>query len=388
MSTVLDVPIVAVAPADAIAPGWTDGRQIFIRADLSPRERRTVLRHERAHLWLDHFPRRGRLDPRVWRLSTDLEIARNIYDSGDLETIEAPRSRLAGAIVASSLGVPEGLVLAEEIYDWLVAHPPAEQPRTCCSDGAPSSDGDGDPSSDGDGDPSSDGAPSSDGDGDPSSDGDGDPSSDGAPSSDGDDGRASALAECRRTLDRAEAVAAAEAAAAASSMLRQRPPTLPSLIDAALRQAIASAPSYRRPSRRDDAADVILRGRVSAPRTPRCEIYVDRSGSFEPAKTAAATARLQALLRRYRGSVRADVVFFGNGRLMTADPQRGTGNTPYDLVVARIAGHRPELAIVVTDDDPVGVIGSIPRETKVVVVPIGCAHTRLAAALRCAEATA
>lgn len=368
MSVALAAPIVEVAPGSGPAPAWTDGTSIFLRADLSARERRTVLRHEQAHLWLDHFPRgarrraQGALDERAWQLACELEIARQIYDQRDIDTITMPRSRLAGAILPDSLGVPSEIREIEPIYLWLVEHPPADAPAPACCH-APGESGErGD---------------------------DGFPGEPGEPGDDGAPGSASRAAmtsrDARDALDRAEGRAGAQAATETAA-LRQRAPTLASEIDAAGRPALASFPSYRRPSRRAEGNDLLLRGRATVARTPKVEIYVDRSGSFASAKTRAAESAVTTILRRYRGSVRADVVYFGAGALTTTDPLVGRGDTPYDLVLARVRATRPALVVIITDDDPVPPdTGALPAGTRAIVVPIDCARTRLAPAIGARE---
>ena len=170
------------------------------------------------------------------------------------------------------------------------------------------------------------------------------------------------------------------AAACAYDRLKNRAPSLTEAVDAALRVRIEREKSYRRPSRRH-LEDVISRGSISVPRPPLVEIFVDRSGSFTPEKTAVAEQQLALLLSRYGATIRSDVWFFGNGKLTATDPGGGGGDTPYPLVAQHIASSMPKLAIVITDDDPAGAVGAVDQRVMVLCVPVGCRNTSLAKAI-------
>lgn len=332
-------------PIDVIgAPGKTDFVRIYIGSELNKDEFRTTLRHEQAHVWAGHNRRRpDDARPDLWQIACEMEIARTIYDDRDIANITAPRSRLAGGYLPRSInGLPEHMVLAEQIYEWLLDQPENELSLRgkCCA----------------------------------------------CQLGDAEESEASGLIaspeEAREQLDSDEASRESQlAASAAYSLARDRPPSLTGAVDAALRVRVEREKSYRRPSRGREHEDVILAGAISTPRPPLVEIFIDRSGSFTPDKTAAAELQLGKLLSRYGATIRADVWFFGDGKLVSDDPGGG-GNTPYDLVARHISLTSPKLAIVITDDDPVDPsITRINKTTTVLCVPIGCVQTSLAHAL-------
>lgn len=319
------------------APGFTDFVSIFLAQELNADEYRTCLRHEQAHVWAGHNRRRpDHCHEEQWKIACEMEVARNIYDAEDIANITAPRSRLNGAYLPSSIdGMPPEMLLAEDIYEWLLAHPQKQQ-KCGCSTHCDHSD-------------------------------------------DADDGQEPVpMAAIREKLDADEAASRSEAAAKSAYIAaRNRPPSLTECIDAALRYRVVSEPSFRRPARRQ-SSDHISKGRVSTPRPPLVEIYVDRSGSFTPEKTSYAERTLRSLLARYSSSIRYDVWFFGNGALVADDPGGG-GDTPYHLVAEQINRSRPRLAIVITDDDQAGEIER--PAVDIICVPIGCKHTSLAIAI-------
>lgn len=330
-------------PMDIIgAPGKTDFTRIFIASELNRDEYRTTLRHEQAHVWAGHNRRRpDNAEDKLWAIACEMEIARTIYDERDLVNISAPRSRLAGGYLPDSLeGLPDSVILAEEIYDWLLDRPEYETPARlkCCACRCENGD-----------------------------------------TEDGAEGLTATAA--REQLDADETANESQiAAAGAYAAILTRLPSLTDAVDAALRVRVEREKSWRRPSRRHENSNVILAGAVSTPRPPLVEIFVDRSGSFTPDKTAEAERQLKVLLSRYGATIRADVWFFGNGKLEPSDPGGG-GDTPYHLVAKHISLTTPRLAIVITDDDPVDSSVNRIKHTAILCVPVGCRCTALAVAL-------
>ncbi|NKJ21976.1 hypothetical protein [Dyella sp. SG609] len=327
------------------APGKTDFVRIYLASELNKSEYRTTLRHEQGHVWSAHNRRRPKeAIQELWVIACEMEIARTIYDQTDIDNINAPRSRLAGGYLPGSIkGLPDDVVLAEDIYEWLVTHPEQKPSMQCCGCGM----GDGDSSD-----------------------------------SEEIDGGAVSIA-AREKLDSDERQKESQVAAEASyALLKNRTPSLTCAVDAALRVRIERERSYRRPSRRYDNVSLLPAGSISTPRPPLVEIFVDRSGSFTPQKTRMAEQRLKELLARYGSSIRSDVWFFGNGKLSDKD-YGGGGDTPYQLIPAHLQSTKPKLAIIITDDDPVSDrIGQVDRSTSVICVPIGCDCTNLARVLR------
>jgi hypothetical protein len=269
-----------------------------------------------------------------------MEIAKTIYDDIDIENINAPRSRLSGGYLPDTLAnMPVGIILAEDIYEWLLQQSENEIPDVECTCSCTCN-------------------------------------SDRDEESDQPD--ASTMVEsARAALDDIDKVGDAQAAVTSNyNHLKNRTPSLTDEVDAALRVRVERERTHRRPSRRD-SPNVILPGAVSIPRPPLVEIFVDRSGSFSSDKTAQAEIRLKKILAKYGASIAADVWFFGNGRISASDI-RGGGDTPYHLIAQHLAVSLPKIAIVITDDDPVEnsikpVLGPV-----IICVPVGCTSTNLA----------
>lgn len=334
-------------PRDIIgAPGKTDYVRIYIASELNKSEYRTVLRHEQAHVWAAHNRRRPKdAKHKLWAIACEMEIARTIYDRADIENIRAPRSRLAEGYLPDSIdGLPTNLSLAEDIYEWLLENYKQDQPHglKCCSCDHSNNDDVGEEEVDG----------------------------------------KLLVIKVRQKLDEDETARESQIAAdRAYVWIKNRQPTLTHAVDAVLRVRIERERSHRRPSRRNHETDVLLPGAISKPRPPLVEIFVDRSGSFSPSKTAMAESRLRELLDRYGATIRSDVWFFGNGQLSAVD-LGGGGNTPYELIQQHLEITKPKLAIVITDDDPVSPkMCAVDRCITVLCVPIGCARTNLANAL-------
>lgn len=334
-------------PQDVIgAPGKTDFVHIFLAEELNGREYRTTLRHEQAHVWARHNCRRPlQVDAKLWIIACEMEIARTIYDDIDLDTIMTPRSRLAGGYLPDSIQeLPNDVVLAEDIYAWLLQNPDVKCTSEPCSCDMHIMDEDG---------------------------------------SEKVESPSQLIASAREALDDIEVKSSAQNKISKSMEdIARRPPSLIEAVDAALRVRIERERSYRRPSRRENHGGLLYVGAISTPRPPLVEIFIDRSGSFSPEKTREAEQSLELLLRRYKASIRQDVWFFGDGRLSSTDIPGG-GNTPYGLIVNHVIQSSPKMIIVITDDDPVGdlVTSRIPKNVSILCVPIGCAHTQLARAL-------
>ncbi len=337
MTTLTAAPVVRKHLCTMPSPGYTDFTRIYIASELNASEYRTALRHEQAHVWSRHNMRRPEsAQEREWEIACEMEIARSIYDALDIATINAPRSRLRGGYLPDTIAdLPPGLLLAEDIYQWLLHHPQEEAVENMCSCScAGEAQGEGEPA---------------------------------VPAHD-----------IRRHLDEMEAVqASAEAAASAYRSIMLRTPSLTEAIDASLRVRIVRESSYARPSRRQ-IAGIILRGRKTTPRPPRVEIFVDRSGSFTPQKTSAAEDKLRLILARYGGCIQHDVWYFGNGSIR-ADGAESGGDTPYALVAQHLLLSQPKIAVIITDDDACPDLPKMPPHTQIFCVAIGSNATCVAA---------
>lgn len=337
-------PVIQKPMASIGAPGMTDFVNIYIASELSKPEYRTTLRHEQAHVWAGHNRRRPKdVQIKQWKIACEMEIARTIYDAQDVDNINAPRSRLSGGYLSNTVkDLPPELCLVEDIYAWLLEHPQEDEKSIACICGCNfSADDEYKPI-------------------------------DAAP--------AALVSSAREKLDTDEVAEKSQISATSTyKTICNRPPSLTEAVDAVLRVRVERERSYRRPSRRGEK-DVIMPGSVSRPRPPLVEIFIDRSGSFTPEKTAQAEANLRRLLSCYGASVKADVWFFGDGVLIDTD-QGGGGDTPYHLISQHLAVSMPKIAIIITDDDPVGGHVTRIKGPSIICVPIGCASTKLAVAL-------
>lgn len=349
-------PVVFRDPSTMPAPGYTDGKNIYVADNLSRKERDVVIRHEQGHIWLWHFRRRklaevhfgDKFAPESWVLAQELEIARVLYRPEDERVVTAPRSRLNGGVLADTGNVPPKLLTVEEIYDWLVANAePAEAACNCCRPGQ------GDEADPQDGEPYD------------------------IPSLVAD------AIQAAKEYDQAQK-SSQLTTDVAKSLASPKPPSLASELDAVLRTRVVRERSFRRPSRRPSNG-YIVRGAISTPRPPRITVYVDRSGSFDPSKTKLATERLHQILARYGASIRFDTFFFGDNRISQTDPGSGSGNTPYQLVVDQINAEQAEMAIVITDDDSADGITPVFDARRMTVMACGSDRTSLAKVAGCRE---
>jgi predicted metal-dependent peptidase len=293
---------------------------------------------------------------RLLNIAFDLEIAKHVYTPEDNDLIRTPRSPLAGGITTADCDKYPNCVYAEEFYEELkreldvVLERMSKQANDIVDALAKSTTEDNQTS---------------------------DISID----------ISVEIEKTKQNVDQLKRAVTQQAAAqqAQKNVDEFRPPkpTLASEIENTVRFKLGRFKSYRRPPKLELNNDLLFRGTLLRRKAAKIIVYVDRSGSFSPDKTAQATTALNDLLRKYRGSVAGDCIFFNDG-LMHVDPGAGGGGTNYQAVINDIATANPELAVVITDDDSANIIIP-PRLGKVLVVRIGCAYTNLAAALTCAE---
>lgn len=325
------------------APAYTDFVKIYVDEALSAAEENVAIRHEQAHIWCEHNlrSRKDRVDE-IWRVSCELEIARNIYTVEDIAVISRPRSRLSGGYLPSSINeLPEEIILAEEIYDWLINNQDKMlQKQSFCSCSCISENEE----------------------------------------------------EKVQTDEPGELVSAAKEADEKNEIQKQiqenisskiktvkhRQPSLADELDALLRHRIVRERSYRRPSRRTGDESIIEKGLYSSQRRPLIEVFVDRSGSFDGTKTSIAETVLKMVLLKYNVQIKYDVFFFGNDKLSPNDFVGG-GNTPYHLIVKHIEKTQPKIALVITDDDAAHST-KIKAKTNIMCLPVGARSTKFAAA--------
>lgn len=357
-------PIIKKPAHEMPAPGYTDFVNIYITENCTPIEQEVLIKHEQAHIWLCHNTRykeminnlQDSFSAENWNLACDLEIARNIYNESDIDVIKRPFSILKSGIVPDSVpDLPDELLYCEEIYEWLKANPQDTPQQQMC--GTKSDNELPDETEDLQGDITIENV-------------------------------AQAVDEIKQELANAQARSeAAEKTALALDELKSRKPSLASEIDAQLRVRAERVRCYRRPSRRNPSFDenFLPKGRATFAKSPHVEVFVDRSGSFCPQKTAIAESKVKTILDRYGLSIQHDVWYFGDNKLSSKDFQGG--NTPYHLILEHINNTVPKVAIVITDDDFCKELAPPPKVTQMLVIPVGCDHTSFAQKANATEVT-
>jgi len=336
-----------------ISIAYTDYSKVYISDTLAGQQRKTAIKHEKGHIWLQHQNRGLNLDRKLWNIAADLEIAKQLYTEKDIDAINEPRSSLAGGITKEHCEKYPLAEYAEEFYQELLKER---------SSNLVSHDGDAN-------DQASEGQPGE------------------QPSEQPSEQPPEELVKkAKEKADKEDE----EADAAASLQQQQRSiqgfappkPSLASLIDRHIgRSKVSRAQSYARPSRRQSSDDMILRGHKAKPKTPRITVYVDRSGSFNPDKTAQSMGKLAECLLKYRGRAEYDVLYFAD-HLMHIDPCRGSGGTNYQPVVDQIAADQAEISVIITDEDSAEGVRVPTNMPAVIVVPIGCSSTSIGTILR------
>lgn len=333
------------------SPGYTDFRYIFISRSLSALQADIMRKHASCHIWLLHNLRKPKnADLKLWGIATDVEIALNIYTENDEFIINRPRSLLKDVITRQNLpdGLPDGLVYAEEIYEWLAAQPIAKQLNFPKSH-----------------------------DGDANDYGGGEDEQEEISNKPQD-----LISQARDYCEELERASEDKARSATSrqqveefqkQVEEQRKFTLHGALEAELAAcfAVRRKTSYRRPKRRENP-DFIQKGVVKIRNRPHIIVYCDRSSSFDENKTRTATERVKDICKKYRANVRVDVLYF-NDQIMEDDPLQGEGGTNYGAVRDSIQKHNPEIAVVITDDDPCESLE--PVNARVLVIPVGSSRT-------------
>lgn len=368
----------------ATPPGYTNWSAIYISDQAKGAQRRTLIRHEKAHIWLDHQRRIRELakggkpiDHKAANIAADMEIAIHIYDQADLEAITGG-GLLADGILPKDARelLPDGEYM-EQFYAALIAKPESERPTSHDADHnppTPDQQDDQDQQEQQDGQGQGQGQPDQ-GDDQDQQDGNVPTVHSPDPAQSVAQGKERAetderLKRCAVSLQRAQAMAKA---------YKPPRPSLGSELQAALsRIGTKRERSYRREARREGVdPSLATKGRALSPSAPRVTAYVDRSGSFNASKTAQSEQALDRAMAKYRGRIRLDSVYFSD-EILDHDPGRGVGGTNYQCVIDAINRDRSAVSVIITDNDTNWDL-NIPRGLgKILIIPIGCATTWLA----------
>lgn len=336
------------------AIAYTDFSAIYLSWSLTGDELETARIHELSHIWLQHQIRLEKIensivkvDRMIWNIATDLEIAKYIYSDSDNFQITKPRSLLSGGITTNHLKDFSG-EYAEEFYQELLKN----TKNIMISFDASGND------------------------------------FDKKQEEEKQEGNIPEVIEdaIKKSLEEKEISNQQKTKEQLHKAVLDFKPPKPSLaseIDRAFgRNKIVRVSSYRRPSKRE--GDFLLKGTVSKKKSARFTLYVDRSGSFDANKTSRATQKLADIIRKYRGKVEQDVIYF-NDTLLTKDPLIGGGGTNYQAVVFDIVKNNAELNMVITDDDSCVDFEDI--KPKILVIPVGCTATDFARKTHSLEVT-
>ncbi len=335
------------------AIAYTDFTKIYLSWSLTGKQLEVARIHELSHIWLGHRLRlqtlkeeKGEVNHTLWNIAADLEIAKHIYTPEHNKTIKAPFSFLKNCITTEDTEkyVSE---YAEGYYDELLEEKQDQQEGK-------SFDGDGNDFS-------------------------------GEDSKEGTESKEEVVAKAKST---AEEFMEKQAERSKCEQLHEKmksfnppKPSLASEMDMVFgRTKLSRVSSYRRPNRIE--SEFIIKGEVSKKKQPKLTVYVDRSGSFDDSKTLSATRRLEEVMKKYRGRILHDTIYF-NDKLLKLDPKEGDGGTNYEAVIDYIMTNKSELNVVITDDDFCPDFqGKLP---KTIVIPVGCKNTVFAEKTRSVE---
>jgi predicted metal-dependent peptidase len=341
------------------APAFTDHSHIFICKEADNGDRSLLLRHEQAHIWLNHKTRKPdceNLDRAVWTIALEMEIARNFYTKEDEARINRPFSALKGGYVSDTFKkMPPEIKMAEDIYQWLIDNPDERPDVTnfcVCRDCDENEGNEGD---------------------------EGNEESESSPS-------AKDIEEIEDGLKKIALDVTSEKYN--KQLLEKKKPSLASEIDYILRSKKVRNRTFMRESRRQ-VEGVILKGARKLKKSPRVEIFVDRSGSMSGEKTGASVEKLKRILRKYKASVRNDVFYFSSGKIYSHDIPPNGGN-PYPLVMAHIEKSKPQIAVIITDYDLEETADLKPlshSETKILCVPVCAERTAISHLIGAKEVT-
>jgi len=320
------------------APAWTKHGVIYIKESASPAERKVLLRHELGHILYRHTEQAEKLKhhPELSNIAGDGEIAISLYDQDDLDVMNAPRSMLKNAITPEWVekNAP-GCATYVEIYDHLKKNSiEIDVPAFCKMSQEASSQN----------------------------------------SSKRSNGSITPR-EVKEILKKLESSLEQQATYKQAETRRAVAPRrgIEDAFTEIATEALARIPSYRRPARRGD--DSFLRKGKSVKLTrPKVTVYVDRSGSFTPEKTADAEKALTDLAERYSAIVDMDTFRFSDCVYRGESNTLGGRGTNYIGVAAHIIQEQPRLAIVITDNDSCETLPELPAKTKIYVKVIG-AHS-------------
>lgn len=328
------------------APAWCENGVIYIREGASEDEQRVLLRHELGHLLLRHVAKAtaNKWDPQLANTAGDAEIALALYDDLDEAIINLPRSVLKGGITKEwAHKHAPGANTFEEIYEMLKQNQ-TPAPATHCIHAE-------------------------------------------MHANDEDKNNIEVDAEGISDEDLRQVIKKLESSISKQQQHHKlcQAPTLArqkgfkDIVADIAREAIMRESTFRRPSRRSSDPSLLKKGVRTKKTRPRVTVYVDRSGSFTPDKTAEAEKQILEIAYRYRAKLNIDFLYFSDKISDVSDNIAG-GGTNYRAVANHIIKHQPRMAVVITDDDGCETLPPIPKSVQVCARLIDCTSAPFAAA--------
>jgi len=329
------------------APAYTDFTAVYVSNSLSASEEKTALKHERAHIFLQHNCRMKKLENKILaNIAGDLEIAYHIYNDEDDLSITLPRSLLAGGIRKKDCDKYPDCIYMEDFYKKLLEE---KESNLKSHDAAANILND----------------------------------SEGELSEDVESIVNKAIKQINDSIDADEIEKKQQEVQAIINNFKSPKPSLASeLLSVFGRNKLKHKRSYRNPDEFENNNDFFKKGWITEKRKPKLNIFVDRSGSFDESKTVLATKKLDECLMKYRGRISRDVFYF-NHMLMGIDPKVGHGGTDYKQVIDKINTDAADLSIIITDNDPCN--SELGPKAKTIVMPIGCSTTSVGAKFNLVE---
>lgn len=338
------------------AVAYTDFSKVYISTCLSHEEELTAIKHEKGHIWLQHYLRQKIFKPQsfeLWNVAADMEIARYLYNDLDEHVINAPRSNLKNGISKKDCDKYPHCQYAEDFYNELLKE---NENKLNSLDGEANE---------------------------RMREKHDNQDLDSEEIEDIKEIIKKAIAQSEKEQERLENKKSIEIAQKKTDHFLPAP-SLAGEIDKYLGRAKRErVPSWRRFSKKESENGLIIKGKACHKRVPKITVYVDRSGSFNSEKTFQATNCLKKILKKYRCNIKQDIIWF-NDDLLSSDPKQGGGGTNYQAVIDNILRDCAQLSIIITDDDPCA-LTIIKKPPATLVISIGCHNTNIAKILNAKE---
>jgi predicted metal-dependent peptidase len=322
--------------------GYTDYINIYISNSITGKDLETLRKHEKSHIWLQHYTRGLQLNKNfdlnheLWNIACDLEIAKYIYNKEDNSNILKPFSFLTGGITINDSNKYPNCEFAEDYYLELLQKGTNKLKSFDLGNKKINEKSESNI-------------------------------------------EINMLSLIESALKKIKDIENQENITKVQSLYNNFKPSKPSMyseIDKYLgRSKIKRESSYKRPKRYNDNEDLFKKGKKSILKTANITIYIDRSGSFNQNKTKLANEKLNKVLQKYRGSIKKDVVYF-NDILFNIDPINGFGGTNYSVVIEDIVKNRSLLSIIITDNDSCN-LKNYKNLPHILIIRIDCNKTWL-----------